>query len=389
MEKISIFGLGYVGLSLATLLSKENYVSAIDIDEKKVELINNKISPIGDLEIQKKLKNTNKNLKCYSSIPSHIYKSDFVIIATPTDFDHSLNAFNLNSVISVLESLSKISCKSIIVIKSTVPVGFTQKVSEEYTNLNILFSPEFLREGMSIQDNINPTRIIAGGKKSYAQRFINLLLSISSTKDVKCLIMSTSEAEAVKLFSNTYLAMRVAFFNELDTFSIQKKLDTKMIIQGISSDPRIGDGYNNPSFGYGGYCLPKDTRQLLSNFEDIPQDLISSIINANSKRKEFISDKINEQSPKYLGVYRLTMKTNSDNFRVSAILDILEKINKEKTSIIIYEPLIKEDSINGYKIQNCLNDFKQKSSIIIANRYHEELKDVLPIVFSRDIFNEN
>ena len=386
---LSIVGLGYVGLSNAILLSQHNHVIAIDNDDERIKLINEHKSPIHDREIIEYLKNKKLNLEATLDWKSAFEKSEIVIIATPTDYDEQKNYFNTSSVESVIENVISVNKDALIIIKSTIPVGFINSVRKKFKTENIIFSPEFLREGKALYDNLYPSRIIVGEQSDRGQKIANLLLQGALKKDVSILLTATTEAEAIKLFANTYLAMRVAFFNELDTYTEIKKLDTKQIIEGICLDPRIGDHYNNPSFGYGGYCLPKDTKQLLANYKDVPNNIITAIVNANNTRKKFIVDQILLNKPKTVGIYRLVMKQGSDNFRSSAVQTIIKKLKENKVEIIIYEPSISLDIFNDTIVENNLGHFKNKSDIIITNRLDDDLLDVLDKVYTRDIFNNN
>ena len=386
MKKITVIGLGYVGCSISVLLSKYHEVIAVDIDKKKVNLINKLKSPIIDKEITQYLEEESLDISATSILENAVVNTNLIIIATPTDWDDALESFNTESVESVLMNLADIQTEIPIVIKSTVPIGFTDKMKKNYPHLKILFSPEFLREGSALNDNQNPSRIIIGGDKKIAQDFIDIMIEASLMSSVPALIVKPSEAEAIKLFSNAYLALRVSFFNEIDSFSMQKDLSSESIINGVSMDPRIGNFYNNPSFGYGGYCLPKDTKELLASFKDIPQKLIKATIDSNIERKRLISDGIIKKNPSKVGIYRLTMKTNSDNFRSSAIIDIIKNISKDNSNIIIYEPLISEKKFMNHSVQNNLEEFKKSSDLIIANRVEQELNDVKYKIYTRDIF---
>lgn len=395
-KKIIVYGMGYVGLSNAILLSQNNEVVGIDIVKEKVDKLNNKIAPIKDKEIENYLANKNLNFIAKMSAEEFAKIADYVIIATPTNFDEEQNHFDTSSVDSVLENLSKIESKAVVVIKSTIPIGYTNEVKEKFKNLTVLFSPEFLREGKALYDNLYPSRIIVGcnknNKKEFekAQEFADLLKKSAIKKDVTILIMNTLEAESVKLFSNTYLAMRVAYFNEVDDYAIRNNLNTKEIIEGMCADPRIGDFYNNPSFGYGGYCFPKDTKQLKANYKGIPNSLIDSIVDSNQIRKEFIANEILDKTipTDVVGIYRLIMKSGSDNCRSSAIYDIIKILAKER-KIIIFEPNILEISIENCEFETNLEKFKKRSDIILVNRCDEKLSDVQEKVFTRDIFGRD
>ena len=390
-NKIVVVGLGYVGCSLAVLLAESNEVLAIDIDEKKVDLLNKKKSPIVDQEISSFLKKKKINLSASSSLDESIDDANFLIVSTPTDFDEQRNSFDTSSIEGVLEVLDKRRFSGTIVIKSTVPIGFTDLMSKKYKQLKVIFSPEFLREGKALYDNLYPSRIVVGGNKDLCRKFSLILKGSARKKDINIFQMTSSEAEAVKLFSNAYLAMRVSYFNEVDTFSILKELNSKNIIEGISADPRIGNHYNNPSFGYGGYCLPKDTKQLKVNFGDIPQNLISSIIKSNDTRKSFLSEFIIKMEVETVGFYRLVMKKGSDNFRESSVRDLLANVVQSGKDIIIYEQFLSDElkEFPGIRIMKDLERFKSESEVIIANRLSKELVDVEEKVFSRDIFNTN
>jgi len=387
VNKILIFGGGYVGSSLSTLLAQFYEVVLIDKDEKKVKLINSRESPIDEPLIGQYLKHKKLNLLASTSFGDHIESTDLVILALPTNYDEDTNRFDTSILESVVSQLNDHNTKAKIIIKSTLPIGFTNKIKSLYPNLSIIFIPEFLREGSAVEDNINPSRIVIGGTKENTHEIVEVLLKISNNSP-QVLYMGSSEAEAVKLFSNTFLAARVSLFNELDSFAFEKKLITKDIIRGVTSDPRIGEGYCNPSFGYGGYCLPKDAKQLLANYEDIPQGMLSAVVNSNNLRKEFIAEKILQKSSKMIGIYRLVMKKSSANFRESAILDIINILQKAGKEIIIYEPLLNTDQ-DMLKITDDLKYFKAASDIILANRIDEDLADVTDKVFSRDLYGEN
>lgn len=390
--KIAIAGTGYVGLSLATLLSGKHEVVALDIVPEKVEMINNRISPIQDKYIEEFMLQAKKgeremNLKATLDYKEAFNGAKFVIISTPTNYDDERNFFDTSSVEDIIQKVVDMNNNDItIVIKSTIPVGFTEKVRKKYNFKNIFFSPEFLREGNALYDNLHPSRIIVGDTTEQAKEFANLLSEASEDDNTEILLMHNTEAEAVKLFANTFLALRVAYFNELDTYARVKNLNTKNIIRGVCLDPRIGTHYNNPSFGYGGYCLPKDTKQLLANYRNIPQNLIESIVKSNKTRKQFIAKEIIRLNPEVIGVYRLTMKHGSDNFRSSAIQDIINIFKEYNKTVVIYEPTLKEQEFNGCRVVNDLNEFKNMSSVIIANRFNPELSDVSDKVYTRDLF---
>jgi UDPglucose 6-dehydrogenase len=389
-NNIGVIGLGYVGASLAVLLSKKNKVIAHDIDKTKVELLRDKFSPIKDDVITNFLTEESLDLVATLSLEDTVVNSHTVILALPTNFCDKSNSFDTSIIEELIPRILKINNDVLIVIKSTVPIGFTSKMVKKYSSKRIIFSPEFLREGSALYDNLYPSRIIVGGNRKLSQFFLNIMKSSAEKKEVDTLLMSSDEAEAVKLFSNTYLAMRVAYFNELDNFALSKNLDTKNIIDGVSKDPRIGNFYNNPSFGYGGYCLPKDTRQLLSNFDNVDQSLIEAIIESNQIRKEVLIQDIIKKSPKIVGIYRLQMKSGSDNFRFSSIHDIMKGISKANIDIVIFEPTIKDNLFFNYKIENRLEVFKELSSLIVANRNDSnDLNDVLSKLYTRDVYKNN
>lgn len=387
--KIAVAGTGYVGLSLATLLSQKNEVVALDIIEEKVNKINNRISPINDVEIEEFFREKNLNLRATLDYKDAFEGAKFIIISTPTNYDEEKNFFDTSSVEDIIKKVKDLKLDTTMVVKSTVPVGFIKDMKEKYQIDNIMFSPEFLREGHALYDNLYPSRIIVGEKSKRAEEFANLLKDGCNKKDVVIKYMDSTEAEAVKLFANTYLALRVAYFNELDTYAEMNDLNTKDIIEGVCLDPRIGNHYNNPSFGYGGYCLPKDTKQLLANFKDVPQNMIRAIVESNTTRKKHVADMILEKKPKTVGIYRLIMKSNSDNFRASAIQSVIKYLSESGVKIVIFEPTIKTDNFEEFEVIHNLDEFKKISDIIVVNRIDDQLNDVKDILYTRDVFSRD
>lgn len=387
--KIAVAGTGYVGLSIATLLSQHNEVVALDVIPEKVEMINNHISPIKDEYIEDYLKNKNLNLRATLDYKEAFEGAEFIVISTPTNYDEETGYFDTSSVEDIIKKVTDMGIDTTMVVKSTIPVGFIEGVKKKYNIDNILFSPEFLREGKALYDNLYPSRIIVGEKSERAEKFANLLKDAALKEDIVVKFMNSTEAEAVKLFANTYLALRVSFFNELDTYAELNGLNTQDIIDGVSLDPRIGNHYNNPSFGYGGYCLPKDTKQLLANYKNVPQNLIEAIVKSNDTRKDHIANMVLKRNPKVVGIYRLTMKTNSDNFRASAIQGIIERLKNNNVEVVIYEPTLKNDIFNDCKVIKNFESFKNMSDVVIANRLDNLTESIKDKVYTRDVYTRD
>lgn len=389
MKKISVFGLGYVGLANALLLSQKEQVKAYDIVEEKIDLLNRGISPIEDKEIHDFLDRKDLTIEFSKEFEDAVNFGEYLIIATPTDYNEDKNYFDTSTVENVIERALAIRKDAIFIIKSTVPVGYTEKIKEKYQTENIIFSPEFLREGKALYDNLHPSRIVVGECSERGKEFAEMLLANTVEKNAEVLLTHATEAEAIKLFSNTYLALRVAYFNELDTYAEVRGLDTKQIIDGVGLDPRIGSHYNNPSFGYGGYCLPKDTKQLRANYDKVPNNIISAIVDANTTRKDFIAEQILAKNPKVVGIYRLTMKSNSDNFRYSSIQGVMKRLKAKGIETIVYEPTLLEDSFYNSQVEKDLDVFKKRSDVILTNRMEDKLSDVEQKIYTRDIFKRD
>ncbi len=387
--KIAVAGMGYVGLSNAVLLAQNHEVLALDVDPVRVDVINAGRSPIEDPDLESYLRDAQLNLRATLDPDEAYAGATFVIVATPTDYDPDANFFDTSSVEAVIHQVRAIEPSATIVVKSTIPVGFTERMSEQFATDTILFAPEFLREGRALHDNLYPSRIVVGQKSERGRRFAELMAAGSLNPDAPVLITEPRQAEAIKLFANTYLALRVAFFNELDTFASSHGMDSRDIIAGVSLDPRVGGHYNNPSFGYGGYCLPKDTKQLLANYENVPQDLIRAVVDANSTRKDFVAEQIMDLEPEVVGIYRLVMKEGSDNYRTSSVQGIMKRLKAKGVEVIVYEPVLDEDSFFNSEVLSDLDEFKRRSSVIVANRISEEIEDVMDKVYTRDLFGRD